>query len=483
MLNGKSLKKWLTEPLVLIGFALFLFLCLLSVLWYKERVLYLDSAYYAFNLINTEFPAAEHNRYALWIYQLIPWGLLKTGFGIPMVLRAYSLSHILIHFLAFCTLAGMKRYGLAALLALLQVLSYRECFFLTVNETALAITASLMLAASLEHYGSTAENNVRKSIVQSAVYFLCIFTALFSHPTAMLMIPFVLVYHLFMHLREAGHRRAFAIALGEFITGVAVKFLSGKKSGYEDDLFAQLGRTGEILSGLSDVYSFRFFFGDLKLNSPFFHIYIIPMLLSVVALYGLIRQKRFLLTGFYLLSSAGIWLLIAVMFNRGDGTIFMEKNFTPWVFVALYPLAFFAPAGRYRLASAVVYLSVILYSFYGIAQVRPMYAKRLWLMDRLITERNPAGAPKLIVQDSTVNHEEWLGIWALPYETLLMSKVKGIPNTTARIYRNEEHINKELQRDDIFLGADFIPVLPDTVLLNRKYFRLEKGTYRAVEAD
>ncbi len=106
-----------------------------------------------------------------------------------------------------------------------------------------------------------------------------------------------------------------------------------------------------------------------------------------------------------------------------------------------------------------------------------MYKTRLYLMDQLITSKNPSQAPKLLVQDSTVDHEKWLGIWALPYETLLLGKVKHIPNVTAKIYHNEEHINKELGRTDIFLGADFIPVLPATYLLNQKYFKLPETTY------
>ena len=69
------------------------------------------------------------------------------------------------------------------------------------------------------------------------------------------------------------------------------------------------------------------------------------------------------------------------------------------------------------------------------------------------------------------------GTWALPYETLLLSKIKKIPKTTIRVYKNEPKINKELNRNDIFLGADFMAVLPATYLLNQNYFELEKTTY------
>ena len=101
-------------------------------------------------------------------------------------------------------------------------------------------------------------------------------------------------------------------------------------------------------------------------------------------------------------------------------------------------------------------------------------------MDQLITVKNQ-GYSRLILQDSTVNHDEWLGIWALPYESILLSKVKNIPVVTAKIYHNEESINKELYRKDIFIGADFIPVLPDTFLIKNPVLRPKQDLYHPIK--
>ena len=462
----------------LTGIALFTILCILAIYWYKERVLYIDSAYYAFNLFNNGYPAAEHNRYALYLYQLIPWGLFEMGASVPITLRVYSVCHILLHALAFFLLLRMKQPRLAALLLVMQVIGYRECFFLTVNETALAISATSLLAGLLN---LRADAN-RWSWSDNILSALCILIALFSHPMAMVLLPFVIGFHFIRQVKNTTVKQQSWQLIATMAILVIIKKLLSNGSGYEDDLYAQLNQTWHIITHLSDIYSFKFFTGEFKLQGAFFRIYWVPSLLFLLGIGLIIAKKDWKVLAYQLLASIGLWLLIIIFFNRGDGTIFMEKNFTPWIFVALYPLAYYIKIDENRspwpaLASVVL---IYLVSFSGIFNVSDMYSKRLYLMDQLITEK-AEGHSKLLIQDSTVNHDEWLGIWALPYETLLLSKVKDIPNVSARIYRNDSTINKELHRTDIFLGADFIPVLTAEYLLNQKVFPLKEETYYIID--
>ncbi|MFM6984957.1 MAG: hypothetical protein ACKOXF_12540 [Chitinophagaceae bacterium] len=462
----------------LTGIALFTLLCLLAAYWYKERVLYIDSAYYAFNLFNNGYPAAEHNRYALFLYQLIPWGMFEIGASVPLTLRVYSVCHILLHGIAFLMLFRMKQPLLAALLLIMQIIGYRECFFLSVNETALAISATCLLAAWL-NFRQIAQKWAFWDILISVT---CILIALYSHPMSMILLPFILGFHFIRNNQNAiVKKQTLWVGLTLTVLALTKKFLSSG-SGYEDDLYAQLNNTWHILSNLKDIYSFKFFTGEFKLQGGFFKIYWIPVLLMILCIYLMAQKKLWMQLTYYVLCSVGFWLLIIVFFNRGDGTIFMEKNFTPWIFVALYPLTFLITLQETKIHWPLITGIAVIYlvSFNGIFQVKDMYQKRLYLMDQLITQK-AEGHSKLLIQDSTVNHEEWLGIWALPYETLLLSKVKGIPEVSARIYKNDSTINKELHRKDIFLGADFIPVLPASYLLNKSVFQLKDETYYTIE--
>lgn len=462
----------------LTGIALFTLLCLLAAYWYKERVLYIDSAYYAFNLFNNGYPAAEHNRYALYLYQLIPWGMFEIGASVPLTLRVYSVCHILLHGIAFLMLFRMKQPLLAALLLIMQIIGYRECFFLSVNETALAISATCLLAAWL-NFRQIAQ---KWAFWDTLISVTCILIALYSHPMSMILLPFILGFHFIRNRQNTiVKKQTLSIGVSLIVLAVTKKFISSG-SGYEDDLYTQLNNTWHILTNLKDIYSFKFFIGEFKLEGGFFKIYWIPVVLMILSLYLMAKKKLWLQLTYYVLCVVGFWLLIIIFFNRGDGTIFMEKNFTPWIFVALYPLTFLIKLQDTKVPWPVISGIAIIYlvAFIGIFKVKDMYQKRLYLMDQLITQK-AEGHSKLLIQDSTVNHEEWLGIWALPYETLLLSKVKGIPEVSARIYKNDSTINKELHRKDIFLGADFIPVLPASYLLNKSVFQLKDETYYTIE--
>jgi hypothetical protein len=462
------------------GYTLFLLLGIASIVLYRERVMYVDSAYYAFNLYNNGYPCAEHNRFALYLYQLIPWAMIKLHFSVSSVLQIYSLNHILLHAIPFAILLIIKQYRLALLLALMQILSYRECFFLTVNETALAISSSVLLSGLLQ-YNAKLKINTNWNYFY---YFLCILVAFFSHPMAMILIPFVIGFHFILFRKEFNRNTLIALLACIGIAFGIKKYISSS-SGYEDNLFSQLNRTIEILCNLKDIYSFKFFFGELRWNSYLFNIYIIPLVLMAFFIVIHIKQKRTLELAYYVATCVGFWLIIIIFFNQGDGNIFMEKNFTPWVFTSLYPVIYlFKFESKLEFGSMVFCsLFIVFYSVWGIHKVTPMYTQRLKLMKELITNKNFENHNKLILQDSSINHDIWLGIWALPYETILLSKDLNISTTTAKIYHNEESINKELHRDDIFLGADFIPVLPESYLIKYKDFHIPKQKYHPVKLE
>lgn len=404
--------------------------------------------------------------------------MIKLNFSVSSVLQIYSLNHILLHAIPFALLLRIKQYRLALLLILMQIISYRECFYLTVNETALAISSSVLLAGLLRHYSNHNKNN----FLQFIYYFLCISIAFFSHPMAMILIPFVIGFHFILDRKNFNKKTLIGIILCGIVALGLKKYFS-TSSGYEDNLFSQLNRTFEILANLRDVYSFKFFFGELRLNSYLFSIYIIPLVLMVAIVVAHIKRNKTIELVYYLCTCIGFWFIIIVFFNQGDGNIFMEKNFTPWVFTSLYPIVYLFDFNKKLEFNTISSISVIivLYSFWGIYKITPMYTNRLNQMTELITTKNPDNHRKLIIQDSTVNHDIWLGIWALPYETILLSKDKKMPSTTAKIYHNEESINKELNRKDIFLGADFIPVLPENYLIKYKGFHIPDQKYHPID--
>lgn len=473
-MNLIILKKLIKTPSIALGLLIFTFCIIGSIYFYKERVIYIDSAYYVFNMINNGIPNAEHNRYALFLYQLLPWAFLKLNFSIPLVLKTFSFSHILIHALAFSILVKIKQNKIALLMALMQIICYRECFYLSVNETSLAISSSLLLSGLLRY---TKES--KNQFIIGLLSFVCIIIAIFSHPMASILIPFILAYYALSN--SIINKPIIAICFGSFIVVLLIKFLTSSSSSYETDLYEQIKNSASIISNIKDVYSFKYFAGGFNIKSNFIQLYIVPLIAFVFGLIYNLNKKKYLLTTFVLLSNIGLWLITIILFNRGDGNMFMEKNFAPWILISIYPLI---DVNLQLNKIKVLYFLILSYSInslYGIYEASKPYTTRYKIIENILVNESKQNQHKLIIQDSLVNHDIWLGTWALPYETLLMSKVLKIPNSSIRIYKNEEQINKELQRTDLFLGADFIPPLPATYLLNQKYFKLSEEKYIVIK--
>jgi hypothetical protein len=295
---------------------------------------------------------------------------------------------------------------------------------------------------------------------------------------AMLIIPFLLVYHILIFSKVKAMKTILFACLLEFAIIVVIKKFISKESSYEIELYQQIINSPDIIKNLFEVYSFKYFAGGFNLNSNFIQLYFIPLLCLISSIIYFVIQKKYWLGAFLITGNIGLWLVIVILFNRGDGNMFMEKNFAPWILIALFPLIDIRANRKLKNYSIVFIAIYSLNSILGIIKASQPYTYRYHLIEKILLAESKIKQNKIIIQDSLVNHDIWLGTWALPYETLLMGKVMKIPNSSIRIYKNEEIINKELNRTDLFLGADFIPPLPATYLLNQKYFKLSEQKYK-----
>ncbi len=455
----------------------FVFLLVVTLIYFKERVLYVDSAFYAFNFINNEFPAAEHSRYSLYIYQLIPWIALKLGFPISIVLRLYSFSHVFIHALFFLILIKLKQPKLAILVTIIQFISYRECFFLTVNETALSLSFTLLYIGIINSFKNA------PVIISFTVLFLCVLFSFYSHPMSIVVISFAIGYFIvdnFENKTKFNLKSNLSIAVLAFLLAFIVKKLFSESTGYENNLYDQLKNFKAIVGNINNIYPTHFFFDSFKWQSYFMKMYWIPSIVFVVMIGYYALKKQWLKLIYYFLSVLGLWILTAIIFNQGDGNIFMEKNFTPWVFITLLPLFFVFDdtwMNKHGFYACVLLLFIGLYSFYGISNYLPIFQKRVYLLDELITIKNPNSQPKLLVHDSTINHEEWLGTWALPYESILLSKIKNMPTITAKVIHLQNYDEKMMYNNNTFIGADFFPILTTEYVLKNPKLKIENKPY------
>ena len=112
-----------------------LVLLILSFFTYRERMLFTDPAWVAFNIINTKSLLITEYRIGTFITQIFPLIGVYLGLSLKAILILYSISHYLF-FLAIAILVGTvwKQKWLAILLALYLTVFVSDLYYWPNNE-------------------------------------------------------------------------------------------------------------------------------------------------------------------------------------------------------------------------------------------------------------------------------------------------------------------------------------------------------------
>ena len=160
---------------VIMGHLTFVVLLIYSVLFYKERVLHMDSAYQVFQNLNFGM-LINDGRYSMFLSQLLPLLMVKLHAPLLLVLCSYSVSFVLImyaFFLATVYLAGDKLVGL---LMALTVFCVNNTFYHCISETFQLMMFAPFLFAWLNHkVQPTLAGNAIYYAVLSFAMFMCVF--------------------------------------------------------------------------------------------------------------------------------------------------------------------------------------------------------------------------------------------------------------------------------------------------------------------
>jgi len=203
--------------ITILGHLFFLVLVVLSIVFYKERIIHVDNAFYICNIINKEWFSIEHHRYIAVFSQLLPLIAVKLDLALPYILILYSVSLILFYYVLFLVCTYLFKDELAGILLLLLLcVTVAHSFFWPVSELQQGIIFSAVFGSWL----------IKKDEMNSTTFVLVSLLMsgllLFSHPMAMFIGIFllggVLIYKMFW--------RSFAywLVLVSFIIGVMVRF-------------------------------------------------------------------------------------------------------------------------------------------------------------------------------------------------------------------------------------------------------------------
>jgi len=425
--------KWRHLDHILLALALLLLL--LSLLWWPLRMLYADSAFMSWRILQWEHMDAGRWRWLSYITQFFPWLAVKGHAPTAAVLAIYSvalqLPHTIVSYIAWRKAAR----GTALASLFLSAVWMNSAWFIPVSEMHLAATVVLLWGLFPRHGWLAA-------------------LAWLTHPGIG---PFALLFIVFPG--EWARRRN---ALLWLIPAVAFKQIFGDS--YEQGFAAGLLDWQHI----PDSYVFAF----LKRQ------WCQPVWLFSIALMPLswlwLERRRALL---HLCFCLGLLLLLALIYRKGDGDIWMQKNLLPLCMAMALP-------AWLHLDNSVTKTEMPYYDRLLLLTL-PFMAYTLWLgqkdallrwkqLDRRMQQTDGSG--KWLVKEDEQLHDALGSVWALPYESLLYSAWKT-PKQQKTLLPYQEMPPPEASRPDLFIGAPFMPPLPLSKL-NRRYFFLPLRAYQ-----
>ncbi len=458
---------------ILLGHLSFFILLVASVYYYKERILFADSAFQFFKIVNFEKINIEAYRYGAILPELPVLLAMKLGVSLKLLIITYSVAFIALYYIVFLICIKLLKNtpaGLSIILILVMCLS--ESFFYPVTETHQSLIFSVLLFAILQY------PSFRNSLVQIFLASGVIIIAFLTHPVAIYPLIFIIGYSA-IDKKQLRSIMPYALLLLTISLAVAKVVLTDENS-YEGKFFSELLKSPSIILDLPFAYSTKF------LIKRIFGLYLWVAILELILIIHLTLKKEHLKL-IWQLGISGAFLIVTLLtYNKGDSDMLMERAFMPLALLVSIPLLkeMLDTSNQYRTLKLTFLTLIIVVSFNRINNQGKVFRERTRFSQELMVKTAKLPTRKFIIASSELQKHHYT-YWSNSFETLLLSSItKNIPTQTIYPANDISQLTKYTENaNNVFLGADFwLEWNIDD--LNHKYFNLSKELpYRIVKID
>lgn len=461
-MDGIAMKSPLPNSISFLIFTAFSVLLSGALIFFRQRMFFVDPCFVAFEIINTHALVITEHRYGAFITQIVPLISSLLHFPLPLLLLLYSASFYIFYIgVCFLLIYKFRQYALALLMIFYFTLFVSDVYFWPNNEVHQGI-AWMYLFFGLQF------NNVsmRQTFWFHATSILTVFLAIFSHFIVMLPLTFLWIFFTMYYDRVKKEKKSFPIYSCILLTLMIIKYILGSKGWYDGEKLK--GVTHLSPSSIVDAFSS----GQLQtLGMLLLTNYWIVILVFVTGMWGVLREKKyaliFLTTGFVI----GYLVLVSITFPSAFGReilFYMESQWMAMAIIVATPFVFyFLPVLREKqilgLVAAILLIRLI-YIGFSFSQFNERFIS---LRDHVDALRG-SGVTKVLIENTPELKEKYLMNWGLPVESLMFSAMeeRAQPVTFKVIEPGE----KDLISSDSFYSSFRIMKIAE---LNPYYFKLD----------
>lgn len=450
---------------------------LFAIIYAEPRVLFVDSAFQFFKIVNFEHLNIEAGRYSTILPQLLLLAGIKLNLGLKTLVVIHSLSYPLIYYAAFIVAIHVFRSLTAAASMLIGLLICAQLSaFHLVTETHQAIIYVALFWGWLEFYQRHLPGSSKSLGIRMSIGILITLLACFSHPMAYFLLPLPITYMLIAGKKET--KLAGLAVIVVIVATVIVKTLFSERSWYEIKFMRQLNGWPGHFSNFqnSELYWF--------LQTRWNDLYLFPVVILVVGALLLLVQRKWVAGGLLLVYLPVLLFLVTLIYFEHDSALMFERGLLPIGLLAGFAISKAILEWR-RVPKGIGGIIITMVLWIGTGPLRqslPFFKERTKYLEQ-VYDQLPANTDKFSMPQEDANQSMVYIGWGFALETLFHSIIHH-PQAPKTLYLevNDSLLIRDAQLRDSFLYVHFKgPMAIDA--LNPQYFKLSGDPYGIVNSN
>jgi hypothetical protein len=462
--------KNIDRKLIVLGHISIIITAILSLIFYKERVLYVDPGQQLFQMINDGSFIIYNSRFSMAINQAFPLLFIKLGLPLRYIVIAYSMSFVIVYYLCYLiAVYGFKNIPAGLGIAFAPII-IRLAFGHSISEAWLAVVYSAVFYAILSDYARWKNKGPGFLILYYFFIILVIAINYFIHPITLFTLSFSIGFVYF-------HKKEFRNPHIYIISGIVVLMYAGKflfpGDPHDESFFVGIKKADQYLPQLLHLPMIKYFL------FAFWSTYVYPVFLLILTIVLYIRNRSFIVP-IYLVGFCLIYLIIASLaFYVPDAHANVESRFIPMIFFIVVPLIEIIRKGK---NGVFIYLliPVLICSYISLVNlVVKVHTKRINLYKQVLTESEKYPGRKFYIKLPT-NKYHAVNTWGSAAETLLLSSMEGKEHSRTILFYDDRFdvLGAPQGIKCLFLWVPWHMYVKEEKVLNKKYFDLQCSQYQ-----